>query len=194
MTSDVSPPVTEGRAVDIAGPLSGSRVAVPELLTVPRDLRYRDFMSSFPSGVAVVTTIDPDGRALGFTCSSLCSVTLAPPTLLICANNRSGTLAALLARGVFAVNLLHDRGSRAATVFASGAANRLDNVAWEPSPRWELPHLVADAHSVAECRMVDARTVGTHTVVFGEVDEVTCHEGAPLLYGFRRLVSSGPVW
>src|SRR5439155_979792 len=46
--------------------------------------RFRAMMSAFPTGVAVVTTTDADGRPHGMTCSSVCSVTLEPPTLLVC--------------------------------------------------------------------------------------------------------------
>jgi|SRR6266536_222062 len=152
-----------------------------------RQAGYRDFMSSFPSGVAVVTSTDQRGQPFGFTCSSLCSVTLEPPTLLICVRNDSGTLAALRSKGAFAVNLLHDRGRRAASVLASGLADRFDHVCWEASGALQLPYLVQDAHSVAECRITSSTTVGDHTVVFGEVSNVTCRQDVPLLYCFRRF-------
>jgi flavin reductase (DIM6/NTAB) family NADH-FMN oxidoreductase RutF len=146
-------------------------------------------MSSFPTGVAVVTTVDPAGRALGFTCSSLCSVTLEPPTLLVCAANQSRTLAAIIASGVFAVNLLNGRAEVAAAVLASGALDRLSQVRWEPSAIWRLPHLIWDAHGLAECELVDSKVVGTHTILLGEVASVTATGDAPLLRGFRRFAS-----
>jgi flavin reductase (NADH) len=146
-------------------------------------------MSSFPSGVAVVTAIDPEGQAVGFTCSSLCSVTLEPPTLLICVQNGSRTLAAICATGAFAVNLLHDRAESAARVLASGARDRLSRVRWEPSQVWGLPHLVADAHGMAECELAGATVVGSHTVLLGEIATVTTTGDVPLLYGFRRFGS-----
>jgi len=70
---------------------------------------YRDLMCSFPTGVSVVTAADEDGRPWGLTCSSLSSVTLAPPTLLVCLASRSPVLAVARASGRFAVNLLHAR-------------------------------------------------------------------------------------
>jgi flavin reductase (DIM6/NTAB) family NADH-FMN oxidoreductase RutF len=146
---------------------------------------YRDFMSSFPSGVAVVTTTDQQGHPFGFTCSSLCSVALDPPTLLVCVQNNSGTLLALRSLGAFAVNLLHDRAHGTALIFASGMTDRFRHVGWEPSATLRLPFLVDDAHSVAECVSVGYAAVGDHTVVFGEVESVSCRNDVPLLYGFR---------
>ena len=154
-----------------------------------RQADYRDFMSSFPSGVAVVTSTDMRGHPFGFTCSSLCSVTLEPPTLLVCMKNDSGTLTALRWKGAFAVNLLHERGRRAALMLASGLPDRFDHVGWELSGARQLPYLVEDAHSVAECGISGWTTVGDHTVVFGEVGAVTCRPGVPLLYGFRRFAA-----
>jgi flavin reductase (DIM6/NTAB) family NADH-FMN oxidoreductase RutF len=150
---------------------------------------YRYYMSSFPTGVAVVTTVDLTGRALGFTCSSLCSVTLEPPTLLVCAAKQSRTLAAIRASGVFAVNLLNDRAQAAAAVLASGALDRLSQVRWEPSPIWKLPYLIWDAHGIAECELTDSKVVGSHTILLGEVASVATTDDVPLLRGFRRFGS-----
>lgn len=153
---------------------------------------YRTFMSSFPSGVGVVTAMDSQARPLGFTCSSMCSVALDPPTLLICAKSNSRTLLAVRGSGSFAVNLLHDRGHQAALAFASGpAANRFDQARWELSPVLGLPHLVDDAHSVAECVCVGYTEAADVTVVIGEIRSVTCGQDAPLLYGFRRFAAWG---
>ncbi|MGH3800621.1 MAG: flavin reductase family protein, partial [Pseudonocardiaceae bacterium] len=59
--------------------------------------RFRDLMSSFPTGVSVVTALDREGHPWGATCSSLSSVTLSPPTLLVCLREQAGTLHAVLA-------------------------------------------------------------------------------------------------
>jgi flavin reductase (DIM6/NTAB) family NADH-FMN oxidoreductase RutF len=154
---------------------------------------YKELMSTFPSGVAVVTTIAADGSPRGLTCSSLTSVTIRPPTLLVCVHNSSGTLDALLARGLFAVNLLHGRGRAAAEMFASGRPDRFGQVDWCPTPAHGLPHLAADAHAVAECRVARSLVVGEHTVVLGEVLDIRRHEAPPLLYGTRRFGVWSPL-
>src|SRR6266540_7393763 len=59
---------------------------------------FQALMASFPSGVAIVTATGSDGKPYGMTCSSLCSVALTPPTLLVCMRNGSPTLDAVLAR------------------------------------------------------------------------------------------------
>ncbi|WP_439678565.1 flavin reductase family protein [Embleya sp. MST-111070] len=150
---------------------------------------FRAMMRGFPTGVAVVTTTDPDGRPWGMTCSSVCSVTLEPPTLLVCLRAASPTLAALRRRGAFAVNLLHDDAQATAELFASGTPDRFERVEWYADPDHESPHLAADAHAVADCRVDRTLPVGDHVVVFGEVLGITRRRGRwPLLYGLRRYM------
>ncbi|MFE2184737.1 flavin reductase family protein [Streptomyces sp. NPDC059455] len=148
---------------------------------------FRAMMRGFPTGVAVVTALDRDNRPWGMTCSSLCSVTLEPPTLLVCLRDGSPTLAAILDRGEFAVNLLHADAQGTAELFASGDRDRFDRVFWQLGGDGAGPHLRDDARAVADCRIRTSYPVGDHVVVLGEVYRVTHGpERRPLLYGLRR--------
>ncbi|MCZ7415702.1 MULTISPECIES: flavin reductase family protein [unclassified Streptomyces] len=148
---------------------------------------FRSLMSGFPSGVAVVTTVDGSGAPRGLTCTSMCSVGLTPPSLLVCVDNRSGTLRALRESAAFAVNLLHAGGRNTAETFAGPGPDRFSRVAWEPTARYRVPRLTEDAHATAECRVLRTHPAGDHTVVIGAVEEVITGPGAPLLYGRRRF-------
>jgi flavin reductase (DIM6/NTAB) family NADH-FMN oxidoreductase RutF len=144
-------------------------------------------MAGFPTGVAVVTSIGPAGQPWGMTCSSVCSVALSPPTLLVCLRRGSPTLSAVLHSGAFAVNLLHEGAQSTAALFASGLAERFTLVNWEAGPGCAGPHLRDGVHAVADCRVNQTETVGDHTVVFGEVDRVSLRaQHPPLLYGLRQ--------
>ncbi|MFP3987281.1 flavin reductase family protein [Streptomyces sp. E11-3] len=154
--------------------------------TVTRD-GFRAMMSGFPTGVAVVTATDPQGRPWGMTCSSLCSATLDPPTLLVCLRAASPTLAAIRAKGTFAVNLLHEGARTTAELFASGRQDRFDHVGWSLDGLRAGPHLWADSHVVADCRADRTVPVGDHVAVFAPVLAIEQSEdGLPLLYGLRR--------
>jgi flavin reductase (DIM6/NTAB) family NADH-FMN oxidoreductase RutF len=159
--------------------------------TGPQERRFRDLMSSFPSGVAIVTAMHPDGTPRGMTCSSVTSVTLLPPTLLVCLRIGSGTLEAVSVQGGFAVNLLHDGARHAAEVFSSAAPDRFRHVSWRTSAAG-IPRLDKDTFAVAECQVSDLLTVGDKAVVFGEVRHVEQTEGAPLVYVHRQF-SSWPL-
>lgn len=158
------------------------------MTSATRIQHYLDLMSAFPTGVAVVTSLDAEGEPRGMTCSSITSATLLPPTLLVCLRIGSATLEAIASNGGFAVNLLHAGGQRAAEVFARPGPNRFAQVSWRPS-RSGFPWLVDDAFAMAECQVSDVVTVGDHAIVLGEVREITQTAGTPLLYGLRRFAS-----
>jgi flavin reductase (DIM6/NTAB) family NADH-FMN oxidoreductase RutF len=161
--------------------------------TTDVNLRYRAFMSGFPSGVTVVTTVGADSRPRGLTCTSLASVTLNPPTLLVCIDVRSGTLTSMEESGIFGVNLLHAGGRRAAEVFATPGADRFAMVRWRPTAEFGLPWLVDDAAALAECSIAERRTVGDHVVVFGLVRSIVlASDQVPLLYGLRQFATWSP--
>ncbi|WP_149183660.1 flavin reductase family protein [Streptomyces sp. TRM49041] len=154
---------------------------------VHREADLRPFMAAFPSGVSVVTTLDADAVPRGLTCSSLASVALAPPTLVVCIRTASPTLRALLDQGLFALNLLHERARATSDLFASGAPDRFDRTEWRLPLGASGPHLTAAAHAIADCRVVKTVSFGDHTAVFAEADRVTVRPTAhPLLYGLRR--------
>ncbi|WP_069166914.1 flavin reductase family protein [Nocardia altamirensis] len=149
---------------------------------------FRQFMSSFPSGVAVVTSVLPDGCPTGFTCTSLCSVSMDPPTLLVCANQAGRSGAAVVASGGFAVNLLHVGATAVAKLFAAPTSARFRSVEWHRTPNG-MPALTSDAFAVADCKVVGHLQIETHTVIFGRPIQITHSDaaGRPLLYGMRMF-------
>ena len=66
---------------------------------------YRDAISRFLTGITVVTTRQGT-QAHGITASAVASVSLEPPTLLVCLNRQSATCEAIGRAGHFAVNVL----------------------------------------------------------------------------------------
>lgn len=157
---------------------------------------FRDFMSAFYTGVSVITSVDALGATRGMTCTSLTSVTLSPPTLLVCLNTTSGTLQAILTSGKFAVNILHRRAAETAALFGSPHRERTIITAAQRSPKLAQPWLQDDCAAMAECRLSTTQVVGTHTVVFGEVSAVEISDDtSPLVFGQRRyhhMLESSP--
>jgi flavin reductase (NADH) len=150
---------------------------------------FRALMAAFPAGVAVVTAVDGDDVPRGMTCSSLCSVALEPATLLVCMRRGSPTLDATVDRRVFTVHLLDPDGRGVAELFGSGRADRFGIVEWETGGLFRLPHLKRGVTAVADCRVSRLIEVGDHTVVFGEVLDISWRSPSvcsPLLYGLRQ--------
>jgi flavin reductase (DIM6/NTAB) family NADH-FMN oxidoreductase RutF len=175
----------------LAGP---TRPADPRRAAVAEG--QRAMMSRFPTGIAILTAVDHTGSPRGMTISSLCSVSLEPPTLLVCLRSGSPTLDAVLESRRFAVNLLHGTARPAAALFASGAPDRFDRVRWEhdsDDPDAGGPRLFDDAHAIADCEVESRHRSGDHLVVIGSVLRVSQFPGRPeLVYG-RREYHTWPV-
>jgi flavin reductase (DIM6/NTAB) family NADH-FMN oxidoreductase RutF len=130
---------------------------------------FRRAMGAFPSPVAIVTALDADGLPRGMTCSAVCSVSMAPPSMLICVNQRNGSLQAIRAGGGFVVNLLGEGGHALSDVFASPSAHKFAGVRWRPVGRLGLPLLEDDAVAFVECALQAEILAGTHAILVGLV-------------------------
>ena len=70
---------------------------------------FRKCMSSFATGVAVVTTLDDANRVHGMSANSFTSVCLEPPLVLVCVAHNSNTYGYVENRGRFGINVLSAR-------------------------------------------------------------------------------------
>ncbi len=159
-------------------------------MTVSRETFF-EIMASFPSGVAIVTTLDDECRPRGLTTTAVASVSAHPPLLLVCVDLASRTLPALRARRRFVVNFMREGRSELCLRFASKAAEKFEGVAWSPTDSG-LPLLRGDALAWAECETVEELETGDHVILLATVAAGggPADEGTPLLY-YRR---SWGVW
>jgi flavin reductase (DIM6/NTAB) family NADH-FMN oxidoreductase RutF len=149
---------------------------------------FRRAMAQFGSGVTAVTTRDAAGKPLGLTVTAFSSVSLDPPLVLICVDQRSEAHAGFRASGAFGVSVLAEGQEAVSRQFAWGGPDKfaktriVDGATGVP--------LVADALAHLECRVVAAHTAGDHTIYVGEIVALATRPGRPLLYhqgGYRRL-------
>ena len=150
-------------------------------------------MSAFPTGVAIVTTLDENGEPKGLTTNAICSVSADPPMLLVCVDKTSRTLAALRHARRFVVNFMSDGCADLCALFASKADDKFAAVAWEPG-LGGVPCLVEQALAIAECRTEQEVEAGDHLVLTGVVEagRPPDPERVPILY-YRRSYGSTPT-
>jgi flavin reductase (DIM6/NTAB) family NADH-FMN oxidoreductase RutF len=150
-------------------------------------------MSAFPTGVAIVTTLDDRGRPKGLTTNAICSVSAEPPLLLVCVDRTSRTLAALRHARRFVVNFMSDGRADLCALFASKADDKFADVRWEPG-LGGVPCLTEDALAYAECLTQEEVEAGDHLVLIGlvEAGRPPDPERAPILY-YRRAYGSTPT-
>lgn len=147
---------------------------------------FREAMSHLAAAVNVVTTDGPGGRA-GFTASAVCSVTDAPPTLLVCINRGASAYAAFADNETLCVNVLSADHQDVSNAFGGRTpmTERFEIAQWEAHDTGAPILTGALAHF--ECRISRRVTVGTHDVMFCEIVAMsTCGESQCLLYFDRR--------
>ncbi|MBA3245172.1 MAG: flavin reductase family protein [Actinobacteria bacterium] len=154
---------------------------------------FVSIMSAFPTGVAIVTTLDEEGRPRGLTTNAICAVSAEPPLLLVCVDRTSRTLAALRHAKRFVVNFMSDGGAELCALFASKAEDKFADVRWEPG-LGGVPCLTEDALAFAECLTEQELEAGDHLILIGLVEAGSAPDPArvPILY-FRRSYGSTPT-
>ncbi len=150
-------------------------------------------MSAFPTGVAVVTTVNGEGTPRGLTTNAFTSVSAKPPILLVCVDLTSRTLPALRETRRFAVNFMGDDGEETCRLFASKADDKFERAAWRPGIGG-VPILHQEAVAYAECTVRDDLVVGDHAVITGlvEAGSPPATESRPIVY-FRRAFHRSPA-
>ncbi|MFC8076838.1 flavin reductase family protein [Streptomyces sp. NPDC057307] len=150
--------------------------------------RFRRVMAELPAGVTVLTTMSPQGP-VGMTTSAFTSLSMDPPLVLACLHHRSGTLAAILEHGAFAVNVLADTGDDLSRVFAEKPLP--DRFTGVPHHERDTVPVLGDAVAWLTCRIHATHPGGDHTILIGTVTRAGRGNGEPLLRHrgtYRRLV------
>lgn len=139
----------------------------------------RQVMRCVASTVAVVTARF-GADVGGVTVTSATSVTMEPPTLLVCVNRSTRLNAIVQASRHFEINYLATSHRDVAGALGGGTAvNRFAIGRWDcaaPSPALE------DALARLSCRLEETVECGTHSIFMGRVEAVHLGDGEPLLY------------
>jgi flavin reductase len=162
---------------------AAGRAAAPEARA------FRDAMAEVASAAHIVTTRGEGGRA-GLTATAVASVSDTPPTVLVCIEAGSRTLAAIEASGVFCVNTLAAADHELAAIFSGqrGLAGEARFAFGEWRELATGSPALASALASFDCRLIGARDVATHRVLIGEVVALGGGGSGPgLVYRQRRF-------
>ena len=154
---------------------------------------FREGMSKLAGAVNIVASDGQYGKG-GITATAVCSVSDAPPTLLVCVNNGNELNPVIKANQHFSVNLLAEQHQDLANRFAGfdkvSMPERFEKGEWlqmgTGSP------ILKDSLVSFDCRLAGFQEVGTHTVMFGKVLDLKINsevEQTPLLYFARNYTS-----
>ena len=96
--------------------------------------RFREVLGSYPTGVAIVTCTDEQGRPAGMVIGTFTSVSLDPPLIGYLPMKTSRTFARMRGSPTFCVNILAADQESVCQHFASAAEDKFAGLAWHPSP------------------------------------------------------------
>lgn len=144
-------------------------------------LQFRQALGRLAAGTTIVTLMDAQGVRMGFTATSVSSVSLEPPLVLVCINNKSRTIAPLAAGARFVLNFMAAEQQALAMQFASQMPDKFAGVATHISAGGGI-HL-SDALAGVECLPQHLYSAGDHQIVVGlVVDTVIGSDRQPLVY------------
>jgi flavin reductase (DIM6/NTAB) family NADH-FMN oxidoreductase RutF len=148
---------------------------------------FREVMSSFPSGVVVLTAFGQDDRPRGLTVSAFCAVSLEPPLALACIDKTSNTLPAVQHTGGFTANVLAAGREQLARRMATKVTDKFDGIEWRrPESPIGGPILDKEIAAYAVCTLRDTIEAGDHWILIGLVTEGAHGEGvAPMIFSRR---------
>ncbi len=141
---------------------------------------FRQLLGRFATGVTVVTTRDPAGQPIGMTASSVASVSLHPPLVLVSVDQANDMHPALRAAQHFVLNVLAADQEAISRRFAAEHPNRFEGIGYRDT-RHGLPVLDGVLASI-ECEKHAEAPGGDHTVFFGLVTGGSVSDRRPLLY------------
>lgn len=158
---------------------------------------FRDAMARLAAAVNVITSDGPGGLC-GCTASAVCSVSDAPPILLVCINRASRNNAILKANQRLCVNVLRADQQALAEQFSRSGADvdgRFAGDLWlranpDAASGGTLHLPVLDGALVSlECDITGMAEVGSHTVFYCTVASARFGTaGAALLYFEREFI------
>jgi flavin reductase (DIM6/NTAB) family NADH-FMN oxidoreductase RutF len=147
-------------------------------------------MSTFPSGVVVLTAFGEDGRPRGLTVSAFCAASLDPPLALVSIDKTSNTLPAVQHTGGFTANILATGREALARRMATKLSDKFEGLDWRaPQGRVGGPVLEADSAAYAVCALRDTIEAGDHWVLIGLVIEGGHLPGVLPMVFSRRVYS-----
>jgi flavin reductase (DIM6/NTAB) family NADH-FMN oxidoreductase RutF len=151
---------------------------------------FKRAMAQFATGITIVTTRNDAGEPLGLTVNAFSSVSLDPPLVLVCIDNRSEANAGFRASRAFGVSVLAEHQEEWSRRFSIPGPAKFADGSFTTSRHGLL--LVPDALAHIECRVAAAHAAGDHTVYVGEVLALATRPGRPLVYhgsAYRRILN-----
>ena len=153
-------------------------VALNDLDRDARTQLWREVLGQYPTGVAIVSALDPAGQPQGLVVGTFSSVSMDPPLISYMPQRTSRAYAAIIEAERFQVSILCAAQEEFCRTFAKS----------EPNRRFERGSWVTNEHGVPrltdcvvwfDCVRASTTEVGDHDFVLGRVEDLGFGNGDP---------------
>ncbi|MEZ5897107.1 MAG: flavin reductase family protein [Parvularculaceae bacterium] len=149
----------------------------------------KDAFGRFATGVTVAACVRPRGGFRAITVNSFTSVSLEPPLVLWCIENRAMAFADFMAADHYSVSILSAAQQALSERFAGHDPAPLGEGEYEV---WESgAPLLAGRLAGFDCKVVDRHRSGDHVILVARVLRFDSSDGPPLVY-FSSAYTAGP--
>ena len=140
----------------------------------------RRVMGHFATGVTVITTKDKEGTPNGLTANAFMSLSLEPPLVISSVDKKATCYSCFEPANGFTVNFLSDDQEEISRRFATKGADKFADLKWRPGDNGAA--LIDGALGSVECKIIQCHDGGDHTIVVGEILNVSANGDRPLLF------------
>ena len=152
---------------------------------------FRRVLGHFPTGVAVITGLDAEGKPGGLAIGSFSSVSLDPPLVAFMPDKNSSTWPKIRDRGHFCVNILGADQETVCRTFAVSGGDKFAELAWRPAGSGAP--VLDGVLAWIDCDLEVIHDAGDHFIVIGRVRELDVSGNTfPLVFfqgGYGRFSS-----
>ena len=156
---------------------------------------FRQVLGQYPTGVCVITAVDPGGGHAGMAVGSFTSVSLDPPLVAFFPDKSSTTWPRIERAGSFCVNVLAADQEHVCRAFAVKGGDKFSDLRWRAAGSGSP--IIEDAIAWIDCEIEQVHEAGDHYIVVGRVRELdVVNPSLPLLFfqgGYGRFVPESLV-
>lgn len=145
---------------------------------------------SYPTGVTIVSA-QTNGAPVGLAVNAFSSVSMEPPTVLVCVNRSSQSHLTLSSAKHLGISILSTTQAGVAATFAKSGGDKFSSIGWHRAAHGAP--VIDGAAAAFEIEVVSQIEAGTHSIFVGEVVDVEASEHAPLVYTSGKFYDGGQL-
>ena len=159
---------------------------------------FRSTLGKFATGVTVVTAESPSMKR-GMTANAFSSLSLEPPLVLVCVDNKATFLSVIRDARKYVINFLADDQKAASDWFAGKGRDAEDQFADIAHEKGENGGpVLSGALASLECEIHEDIPGGDHAIIVGRVTRIVADEDVrpPLMFyasAYRKMDMDGEV-